>query len=207
MAYGAETLGDAWDGFMSFFGGGDSSTPAPDYSSSGGGAFSLDGGAGNGYNLGVDTNLGSPDLSSVGSTPMYGDLSLNLPTSFDSPGSYSQPSLSNVDPKTDAPWYTNPNILSAGITAGAGLLNGMGAQDTQRRALAAQQEQAKMKNLLELAQLKNSILMKQSSGSGRRASGGSGAANQAAAVDRQYSANKVSQLSNLGSNLANIYRG
>jgi len=174
MSYGMETLGGAWDSFMSLF---DSSPSAPEINSD---------------NYGPLKDGGS-----------YGDF-LDDGTDNNSVVDWSAPTLSKVDDK--ASWYTNPNLLGAGITAGASLLNGMGVQDTQKRAIAAQQEQAKMKNLLELAQLKHSILMKGSGGSGRRASGGGGA-NQAADVARQLSANKVSQLSNLGSNLANIYRG
>ena len=173
-----ETLGGAWDSFMSLF---DSGPSAPEINENNYGPLK-DGGA-------------------------YGDF-LDDGTDNNSVTDWSASTLSKVDSDSKGAWYTNPNLLGAGITAGAGLLNGMGAQDTQRRATAAALEQAKMKNLLELAQLKHSILMKGSGGSGRRASGGgSGAANQAAAVDRQLSANKVSQLSNLGSNLANIYRG
>jgi len=115
----------------------------------------------------------------------------------------SSPALSKPDSK--GAWYTNPNLLGAGITAGAGLFGGMAKLDADKQNLKAQQEQSKMNNLLELAKLKHQILMKGSGGSGRGR--GSGGANRSEDLDRGHSANKINQLSNLGANLSNIYRG
>jgi hypothetical protein len=180
-------LGDAYDGFMSLFNGG-SETPTLDSSISGqveGGGLDLSGG--NNY----DSNLFSFEAPTIEGHSTGGGLN--------------KPNLSNV-PEKD-PFYLNPNLLGAGITAGAALFQGMGNQSIQKQQLKAAEEARKMNNLLELAKLKNQILMKGSSGSGGRRASGGGGSGQAEAVDRQYSTNKISQLSNLGANLANIYRG
>lgn len=191
-----------YDSFMGLFGGGSSDTGLSSTQTSVLNDIDLDG----------DSTIGGVPINQYGSA----GFAPNLTHLGDNNGyntqiggfDFSNPNAPTKVEPSAAPFYTNPNLLGAAITAGAGLFQGMSALDVQKQALKAQQEKDKMNNLLELAKLKNQILMKGSSGSGGgRRAGGSGGAGQAEAVDRQYSANKISQLSSLGANLANIYKG
>lgn len=115
-----------------------------------------------------------------------------------------------VDPTPDSkdkgPWYTNPSVIGAGITAGAGLFSNMSALDQKDRDTKAALEQQKMMNLVELAKLKNSILAKQAAGSGGGRSGGGGSGTAQADKERANSVNQVNAYNNLGSTLAGIYK-
>lgn len=191
-------LGDAWDGFTGLFGDADSSSLSSTQSD-----------LLNDIDISGDGTIGGVPISSYGSEGFAPDL-----TNIGSNDGYNSVlggydfgggKLSKVDPKADAPWYTNPNVLGSAITAGAGLFGNMSALDARKEEQRANREAQKMNSLLELAKLKHSIL-KGSSGTGGAVRSGGGA-NEADNVRRQYSANKISQLSNLGANLANIYGG
>jgi hypothetical protein len=185
-------LSNAWDSFTGLFSGdsGNAQTMSD---------LDIDG----------DGSIGSTAISDYPSTGYAPDLSYGADNVYNTGFS----DITNPNPAIDGPassgnskgpWYTNPNVLSAGITAGAGLFGGMSQLNVQKQQLKASAEEKKMNNLLELAKLKNQILMKGSSGSG---SGRGGGAGKAEAVDRQYSTNKINQLNNLGSNLGSIYKG
>lgn len=105
----------------------------------------------------------------------------------------------------DKPWYTNPNVLGAAITAGSGLLGGLSQMNMQKQAIKAQEEQRKMNQMLELAKLKYQLLGKGASGSsgGRRGSGGP---DPRQAINSQASAQLSNGYQALGGNLASIYR-
>lgn len=126
---------------------------------------------------------------------VYGDYlkTMNAPSAPVTPGSSGS--------GKDVPFYKDPAILGSIITSGAGLFNNMSALDAKKQSEKNAQEQQKLQALLSLAQLKHSILAKEGQGGAR--SGGA----RASDVNRQNSVNYVNALNNLGTNMANIYKG
>jgi hypothetical protein len=109
----------------------------------------------------------------------------------------------DASPSTWEKILTNPGVLGAAITSGAGLIGGMSRLNAEKEAVKAQQEQQKMNQMLELAKLKYQLLSK---GGGRASGAGGGSQNRAQDIQNQFSANQASGYQSLGNNLAATYR-
>lgn len=117
----------------------------------------------------------------------------------------SNTSLDNVsNSSSSSSWWQNPSILSAAITSGAGLLQGMNNMNIEEQRLKASADQVKMNQMLELAKLKYQLMNK---GAGTSRRGGSGSALAKQQLEAQLANNLASGYQNLGTNLASIYKG
>ncbi len=121
-------------------------------------------------------------------------------------GGFSTPVTTPTPEQPERSWtdsLTNPNVLGAAITAGAGLFGGMSRLNAEKEAQKASQEQQKMNNLLELAKLKYQ-LTKGGGGSGR-GSGGARRPTQAE-IDAQYRNSMAGSYNSVGSGIAGAFR-
>lgn len=186
---------NGWDSFTSLFG---ESEPASD--SYGGTLSNLD--------IDGDGNIGSmpiSDYSPSGDYDYFGDFGNYEPGKNDFTGvtGGGGGGGSSSGSKSNSPWYTNPAVLSAAITSGAGLFKGMNELSLQKEALKKAEEDKKMNQMLELAKLKYQLLGKGGS-SGRRSGGGS---NRSADINAGYSRQQSNGYQALGQQLSNIYGG
>jgi hypothetical protein len=196
MAWGMETLSNAWDSFTGLFGFNNSGSAFSD------GWESSDG---------IDYDFKGDQAGYDAFQADYADGTLD--------GDYSRYQGNDPvirywrkdpvkDKNDDKPWYSSlltSDVLGAAITSGAGLLQGMSKMEMEKQQLKAAEEQRKMNQMLELAKLKYQLMGKGAGGGGRR-SGGSGAANRAQAIDLQASNNLAAGYQNMGNSLASIYR-